>query len=478
VHDRLSDLMDAAASGGAYADARFVRQRSEYAATRNGEVDDLSHDEDEGIGVRVRVGGAWGFAATRDSSKKGAEAALARALAIARAQPSADPAPLAPEPPARGRHSGGEGTDPFSVPLERKLERLLEADAALGRDPRLNLRQVHFGAYARDTVFASTDGALFEQNVIETGGGIAATAMSGDEVQLRSFPGSHRGDTAQAGYEHFNALALVDEAPRVAEEAIALLTAEHCPSTATTLILDGEQVALQVHESVGHAVELDRVLGGEASYAGISWVAPDAIGSLRYGSDLMNVTADATSPGGLGSYRWDDEGVEGRAVPIVRDGILRGFLSGRESAASIGLDRSAGCMRADGFARQPIVRMTNVNLEPGQAGSLDDLIAATEHGIYMETNRSWSIDQRRLHFQFGTEIAWEIRDGRRTRMLRNPTYAGVTPEFWGSLDAVCSQEAWKLWGVLNCGKGEPGQAMHVSHGAAPARFRNVQVGIA
>jgi TldD protein len=478
VQDRLSELMDAAAAGGAYADARFVRERSEYASTRNGEVDELQRDEDEGIGVRVRVGGAWGFAATGDTSKRGAEAALARALAIARAQPRADPTPLAPEPVARGEHRGGEGTDPFEVPLERKLERLLAADAALGEDGQLNLRQAHYGAYSRDTIFASTDGALYDQRVIECGGGIAATATSADEVQVRTFPGSHRGDTTQSGYEHFDALPLVAEAPRVAEEALALLSADPCPSLVTTLILDGEQLALQVHESVGHAVELDRVLGGEASYAGTSWVPADAIGSLRYGSELMNVTADATSPGGLGSYRWDDEGVEGRAVPIVREGVLRGFLSGRESAAAIGLERSTGCMRADGFARQPIVRMTNVNLEPGDAGTLDDLIAQTEYGIYMETNRSWSIDQRRLQFQFGTEVAWEIVNGRRARMLRNPTYAGVTPQFWAGLDAVCSRPAWKLWGVLNCGKGEPGQSMHVSHGAAPARFGEVQVGIA
>jgi len=470
--------MESAAAGGAYADVRFMRQRSEFIATRNGEVDELHRDEDEGIGVRVRVGGAWGFAATRDTSKRGAEAALARALAIARAQPRAQATELAPEPVARGEHRAGEGTDPFEVPLERKLERLLAADAALGNDRRLNLRQAHYGAYARDTIFASTEGALYDQRVVDTGGGLAATAVDGDEVQARSFPGSHRGDTMQAGYEHFDEMPLVGQAPRLAEEAIALLSAAVCPSTTTTLILDGEQLALQVHESVGHAVELDRVLGGEASYAGISWVPPDAIGKLQYGSELMNVTADATSPGGLGSYRWDDEGVEGRAVPIVREGGLRGFLAGRESAALIGLERSTGCMRADGFARQPIVRMTNVNLEPGGAGSLEDLIAATDHGIYMETNKSWSIDQRRLHFQFGTEIAWEIEDGRRTRMLRNPTYAGVTPQFWAGLDAVCSRPAWKLWGILNCGKGEPGQSMRVSHGAAPARFRNVQVGIA
>jgi TldD protein len=426
----------------------------------------------------VRAGGAWGFAATNRTTRAAAEDALERALAIARAQPSVDATPLAPEPIARGTHHGGEGTDPFTVPLDRKLERLLEADAALGSDPRVTLRQAHYGAYAIETAFASTEGSYYEQSVVECGGGLTATATDGDEVQVRSFPSSHRGDTMQAGYEHFDGIDMVGQAPRLAEEAAALLTADDCPSTTITLILDGAQLALQVHESVGHAVELDRVLGGEASYAGTSWVGAEDLDTLRYGSPLMNVTADATSPGGLGSYRWDDEGVEGRAVPIVRDGVLRGFLSGRESAARIGLERSAGCMRAQGFARQPIVRMTNVNLEAGDAGTLEDLIAATEHGIYMETNKSWSIDQRRLHFQFGCEIAWQIENGKRTRMLRNPTYAGVTPRFWAGMDAVCSPSEWRLWGVLNCGKGEPGQSMRVSHGAAPGRFRDVQVGIA
>jgi TldD protein len=243
-------------------------------------------------------------------------------------------------------------------------------------------------------------------------------------------------------------------------------------------VLGGQQLALQVHESVGHAVELDRVLGTEASYAGTSFVSAGDIGKLRYGSELMNVVADATAAGGLGSYGWDDEGVEGRTEPIVREGVLAGFLSSRESAAAIGAPRSGGCMRADGFARQPIVRMSNVNLAPGDAGTLDDLIGATESGLYLETNRSWSIDSRRLHFQFATEAAWEIVDGERGQLVRNPSYSGITPEFWGSLDAICSPSEWRLWGLLNCGKGEPGQAMRVSHGTAPARFRDVQVGVA
>jgi len=284
---------------------------------------------------------------------------------------------------------------------------------------------------------------------------------------------------AQAGWEHFAALELPENAPRVAEQAIELLSAASCPLLDdATLILDSEQLALQIHESVGHAVELDRVLGGEASYAGTSWVRPEDLNQVRYGSELMTVIADATVPGGLGSYAWDDEGCPASATPIVTDGVLRGFLTSRETAAQIGLHHSGACMRASGFDRQPIVRMTNVSIAPGQAGTLDDLIADTDDGIYMETNRSWSIDQRRWQFQFGTEVAWEIKDGRRGRMLRNPSYAGVTPEFWGSLDAVGSASAWRLHGLVNCGKGEPGQLAHVSHGAAPARFRGVRVGIA
>ena len=472
----LEDLVGAAAVD--YADARFVHSRAERIATRNGEIDEIARDEQQGIGVRVRVGGAWGFAASSGTTKAAAEDALARAIAVAEAQPAAPAAPLAAEPPALGSHSGGAGRDPFEVPVEAKLERLLAADAALAADPRVAVRQAHFGAWSTRTVFASSEGALYDQRTTECGGGVMATAVGDGDAQVRSWPGSHRGDVMQAGWEHFESLDLTGNAPRVAEEAVALLTAPPVPAGVATVILDGEQVALQVHESVGHAVELDRILGLEASYAGTSWVGAGDAGSLRYGSELMNVTADATSPGGLGSYRWDDEGVEGRAVPIVRDGVLRGFLSGRESAAAIGLERSGGCMRAEGYARQPIVRMTNVNLEPGDAGSLADLIADTDDGLYLETNRSWSIDSRRLNFQFGTEAAWEIRNGERKRLLRNPVYRGVTPAFWGRLDAVCSAPEWKLWAVLDCGKGEPGQMMHVSHGAAPARFRGVQVGVA
>jgi TldD protein len=474
----LTDLMDAASRHADYADARHVRSRAESISTRNGEVESARSSDEDGMGVRVRVGGAWGFAAVRGSAAQDLEAALERALAVARAQPAASPAPLSPEPPAYGSHESALVTDPFEVATADKLDVLLAADAAMAGEPRVSARRAHFVAFAEDKLFASTDGSLCEQRSTECGGGISALAVSGHESQVRSWPASFRGDVAQAGYEHFLSLELAANAPRVGEEAAALLSAPACPEGRTDVILGSEQLALQVHESVGHAVELDRVLGGEASYAGTSFVSPADAGSLRYGSQLMNVTADATVAGGLGSFAWDDEGVAAQATPLVREGVLHGFLSSRESAASIGLARSGGCMRAEGFARQPIVRMTNVNLEPGHAGSLDDLIAATERGLYLETNRSWSIDSRRLHFQFATEAAWEIVGGKRGRLLRNPSYSGITPEFWAGLDAVCSGPDWRLWGLLNCGKGEPGQAMHVSHGTAPARFRNVHVGVA
>jgi TldD protein len=478
VKDLLEDLMDSAARSADYADARFVRSRSESLSTRNGALDQLDSQESEGIGVRVRVGGAWGFAGVRGTDRAGAEAALRRALAVAAAQPATPGAPLAAEPPARGEYTSPAERDPFEIGLEEKLGVLMAADAGLRTSPAVALTLARYQAVRVEKLFASTEGALCEQRITECGGGLAVVAVDGEESQIRSYPASHGGHVAQGGYEHFVSLDLAGHAPRVSAEAVGLLHAPACPPGRRTLLLAGEQLGLQVHESIGHAVELDRVLGREASYAGTSFVGAGAIGDLRIGSELVSVTADATNPGGLGSFRWDDEGVEGRAVPIVREGVLAGFLSSRETAAEIGLERSGGCMRADGFTRQPIVRMTNVNLEPGEAGTLDELIADTEDGLLIETNRSWSIDNRRLHFQFEGEAAWEISGGERGRLLRNPSYAGVTPEFWASCDAVCSPPEWRLISLLDCGKGEPGQVMRVSHGSAPARFRGVEVGVA
>jgi TldD protein len=477
--DVLTELMSRVQGRCSYAEARHVARREEALSVRTGRVEDIATASAEGIGVRVRVGGGWGFAATRDVSASGAEAAFTRALGIAEAQPAAPEGPLAPVAPARGHWASPHEIDPFDVSLEDKLDHLLVAEAALHTgDERLVRSVAAMRAWRERKALASTDGAACTQELVASGAGIAAWATDGHELQVRSYPLAHGGLFAASGWEHVLALDLAGHAPRVADEALQLLSAPPCPEGVTTVVLDGEQLALQIHESIGHALELDRILLGEASYAGTSWVAPDDLGSLRYGSDRLTIVADATLPGALGSFGWDDEGVAARRYPLIAEGVLRATLSNRESAAALGLEESGGCARADGFARQPIVRMTNVSIEPGEAGSLEDLIADTDEGVLLETNRSWSIDDRRLQFQFATEVGREIRGGRLGRLLRNPSYAGITPQFWGSLDAVCGPEEWRMWGLTNCGKGEPGQVMSVSHGAAPARFRGVQVGVA
>jgi TldD protein len=272
------------------------------------------------------------------------------------------------------------------------------------------------------------------------------------------------------------AMRLVEEAPRVAEEAEALLAAPPCPEGRRTLILDGGQLALQVHESCGHPIELDRVLGMELSYAGDSFLTLDKLDAFQYGSREVNIVADATAPGGLGTFGWDDEGVPAQRTPIVEAGRFVGYLSSRETAPAVGRT-SSGSMRASGWHRIPLIRMTNVNLLPGAAGSLEDLIADTDDGLFLATNKSWSIDNKRLNFQFGAEVAREIKGGKLGQLYKNATYTGITPEFWGACDAVCGPEAWRLWGTPNCGKGEPSQTARVGHGVAPARFRNVQVGV-
>jgi TldD protein len=476
VLDALVDLMDAAASRCAYADARWVDRSRESASVVDGAIEAIAVSDEEGVGVRVRVDGAWGFAATQDVSRAGLEDVLRRALALAEAQPRRPgAAPLAPVEPARGSWEGPCAVDPFGISLEEKLGLLLAADEAMAGDARIAQRRASTVAERTVKAFASTDGAACEQAFTECGGAIVAVAVEGGELQVRSFPSAHDGDVAQAGWEHVRALDLPGNGARVADEAVALLSAPRCPVGPTTLVLGSEQVALQLHESIGHALELDRMLGSEAAYAGTSWVAPDDVGSLRYGSDALNVVADATLPGGLGTYGWDDEGVPARRFRLVEGGRLVATLSSRETAGATGLEGQGGAMRADGFARQPLVRMTNVSLEPGEGGTLEDLVSGVDEGLYLETNGSWSIDDRRLHFQFATELAREIRGGELGRLRRNPVYAGVTPRFWASLDAVGSAGAWRVHGLLNCGKGEPGQLAHVSHGAAPARFVGVDV---
>jgi TldD protein len=477
--DALAEhAIDAAVAAGAgYADARVVQRRAQHVATKNGQVDTVSDAETEGVGVRVLVDGAWGFAGDPRLSEEGVRDAALRAVSFARASASRARrrVELAPLPPASGDFAAPVERDPVDVPLEEKIALCLGAEEGIRR-PEVKITEAMVRAMREHRVFRSSEGARITQRFVECGGGIDALAVSDEgRVQNRSYPSAHGGSSGQAGWEYVFGLGLDREAPRVGEEAAALLTADLCPAAVTTIVVDAEQMELQVHESVGHPTELDRVYGTEAAYAGTSFLKPGDLGSLRYGSEHMNITADPTTPLGLGTFGWDDEGAPARRQPVVEGGILTGYLASRETSALIGRELG-GSMRADNWSRMPLVRMTNLHLEPG-AGTLEDLLADVDDGLYLCTNKSWSIDDKRLNFQFGTQVAWEIKKGKLGRMLRDPTYTGVTPEFWGRLDAVAGPEAWELHGLTNCGKGQPGQHAHVSHGTSPARFRDVQVGV-
>ncbi|GGK00564.1 peptidase C69 [Pilimelia anulata] len=460
-------------AGARYADARLMHRRYESMDARNGEVEQLTREEDAGIGVRALVGSSWGFFALPETGTAAARAAGHRAAEIAEASATvAGPATdLAPAEPVVASWSSPCGTDPLDVPLSVKGDLLVGVTAAM-RSAGADLATALYRVWDTSKWFVSSDGHRIDQRTRECGGGMSALAIGDGETQIRSYPSS-TGDYRTAGWEFVESLALPAHAERIAAEARQLLTAPACPAGETTLILGGEQLALQIHESVGHAIELDRILGWEAAFAGTSWLDLAKLGSLKYGSPLMNITIDPTIPGALGSFGFDDEGTPAAARYAVREGIWTGVLAGRDSAAAAGLDY-AGSVRSDGWSRLPMVRMTNVGLEPGPH-TLDEIIAATDDGVFMETNRSWSIDDRRLNFQFGCEIGYEIKNGKRGRMLRNPTYTGIGPVFWGSMDMLSSEIV--PWGTPNCGKGQPGQVGHTGHPAAPARFRNVRVGV-
>jgi TldD protein len=467
-----------------YAEARVVSERRERLALRNHVLEQHEQTTSAGIGVRVLVRGAWGFAGLPEPSPAAAEAAARSAAAIARAVASAQPEPvlLVEEEPQRGTYATPVVVDPFTVPLATRVTDLGAALAVMrpeGEDGSpIVSANAHMRWWRTRTVLATTEGTRLDQTRLCGGAGIQLVARAGDILVRRSWPMDYDGGLAAGGYETVDRLALPEHAARIRDEALALLRAPPCPAGRRTLVLDTPQLALQIHESCGHPTECDRALGDEVSLAGASFLTPDRLGRFRYGAPRVNLTADATTPGGLGTFGWDDEGVPARVTPLVARGMFVGYLSSRETAAKLGLGRSAGCMRAESWSRPPIIRMINVSLEPDPDGpaSVDELVADTADGVLMTTNRSWSIDDLRLHFQFGCEAAWEIKNGQRTRLLRDPLYAGSTPAFWRSCDAIGNRDAWRLWGLASCGKGDPIQIIAVGHGCAPARFRDVDVG--
>jgi len=469
--------------GASYADGRIVSQRSRALTTKNGKVGSASDAESEGMSVRVLADGAWGFAASENLSRAGVEATAARAVEIARAsaQVKQQDVRLAPEKSVTTEWITPHVIDPFSIPVEQNIALLLKIDSELRAVGGVTLAETNLNFNREEQWFVSSEGTDIHQTKYSAGAGYAAYAFAGNEIQKRSYPNSYGGQWQNKGYELIEELKLIENARRIAEEAVALHHADQCPEGTFDIILDSSQLGLQIHESIGHPIELDRVLGMEANFAGTSFLTLDKLRTLRYGSEMVNVVADARQEHGpgLGTFGFDDEGVPAQCTPIITHGLFTGYLSSRETAHTIGENRSGGTLRAEGWNRLPMIRMTNISLLPGEKPlSLEQLIAATDRGVLMQTNRSWSIDDKRYNFQFGCEIGWEIKNGKRVRMLKNPSYSGITTEFWNSLDAICSREEWTLWGTPNCGKGQPQQVMGTGHGAAPSRFRGVKVGSA
>jgi len=474
--------LNIAEQGGAtYADIRVVSRDTQSIAVKNGQLEALEQEETRGFGVRVIANGAWGFAASSRIEPAEIERVVTQAITIAKASALTKThdvnmgSPIA----VKASYQTPVKINPRTVSNAEKVSLLLKADAEMRRVKGVKVSRGFMAFLREDKIFASTEGSYITQEFVECGCGIVALAthLQTGEVQVRSYPNSGGRHHQARGYEFIIDQKLVENAGRVGEEAVALLTADQCPSyDATTIILDGSQLALQVHESCGHPIELDRVLGSEAAHAGTSFLTLDKLDNFRYGSEVVNITADATIPWGLGTFGYDDEGVPAQKTDIIKKGMFVGYLTSRETAQQLKLGPSNGTMRADGWGHAPIIRMTNINLLPG-TWDVDDLIADTDVGLWMETSRSSSIDDKRLNFQFGTELAWEIKGGKKTRMLKNATYTGLTPQFWGACDAVGNEKSWAVWGTASCGKGQPHQTAHTGHGTAPARFRNVRVGV-
>ena len=469
-----SAVQAALEAGAGYADARVNLLRQETLQLYNGALEEADHLEEAGIGVRVLVDGCWGFAALpgrgTSEARSAARRAVRRAGELARAL--VQPVRLVGEGVHVAAYATPVATDPFAVPLADKLDHLKRCDASMRGAAETVVRQADLGLRREEQWQASSEGAAIHQVLVRTGAGISTTAAAHGHVERRSWPASFGGNFKTGGWEHVEAMDLPAHGARMRDEAVALCAADACPAGTRDLILMGNQLMLQIHESVGHPNELDRVFGHEVDLAGSSFATTEKLGSFRYGSDLVNLVADSTAPEGLDTRGFDDDGVASGRWHVVKDGLFTGYHTNREWAGRIGEDRSRGTNRAEGWYNPPIIRITNLSLMPG-SWTLDDLIADTEDGVLCDTVKMWSIDQRRLNFQFTTEIGWEIKNGEQGRMLRNPTYQGTTPTFWGSCDAICDERHWQMWGVPNCGKGNPMQVAEMSHGAAPARFRSV-----
>jgi len=459
-------------AGAEYGDLRLLESISEIVRGQDRRIAGVQDSQDNGFGVRVLYRGAWGFAASSVISPEELPSVVDLALEIAKGSASLmrEPVLLAPEPVQTDSVVTPFSVDPFAVPLEEKTSLLLETMELLHRQSGIERSSARLWARRDRKFFASTEGARIQFDLLAVHGECEATAVQNGRFASRSFSTP----PLRAGYEVITDAGFVREAPRVASQALEKLRAPPVEPGRYDLVLDPEHLSLTIHESCGHPSELDRALGYEANYAGTSFLTPDKRGWFRYGSPHVTMVADNTEPQTLAATGYDDDGVACQRWDIVREGIFVDYCTSREMAPKIGEPRSHGSNRADGWGSIPMVRIANIGLQPG-AERLDDIIADVRRGIYIEGHGSFSIDQQRYNFQFGGDAFWLIENGKRVHMLRDVIYHGITPEFWGSCDAVADASYRRRYGFLTCGKGQPGQSGWMSHPASHARFRDISV---
>lgn len=472
----IAAVEEARSLGASYADCRYVEIEDESLSFSNGSPESVQKSYDKGVGIRALVDGAWGFFGTSVITPEEISRAVKKAIEIGKASAGLNEKPvvLAETGSFKDKYVSNYKKDPFEVSLKEKLDYLSEIDGTMAAYEDLSSRDSHIDFRRTNSFFTSSEGTRVEQKIIHSGVGIdLSISKSRHERASRSYP-KNGGQYECKGFELLSEYDFNSEISRLYDEVKGLLAAPDCPSATADIVLDGSVVSLVIHELIGHPLELDRVFGSERNFSGTSFATVDKLGSLQYGSAIINVVSDPTHPHGLASFGYDDEGVKAHKADLIRGGILAGYLSSRETAAIIS-GKSTGAMRADSWGNIPLVRMTNIILTPGDR-SFDDIISSVDDGIYMSTISSWSPSDDRSSFEFGCEIAWEIKGGKLGQVYKNPTFSGKTLEFWNSVEAIGDESSWKIWGTPNCGKGQPGQNARTAQGASPILVSNVKVG--
>lgn len=478
--DEMRDLADRIVGqlhhkGIDYGDARVEYTDLENLTFRKQRLAEAELQASQGVGIRVLVKGCWGFASCSGFDSDLVEKTVDRAVSVARAGASViqGSVRLSEEIPAVGHYDGPCEKNPFEIPRSEKLDLLARAADIMHTSPLISMSWSNLRFERKRSAFSSTEGTLVSSDLCFSMPLIMAYAVHNDDMQSRGFQEGAR----IAGWEWIEQADMISWAEKSREEAIMKVKAPEGPSGVMDLVMDGTHLSLTMHESVGHPTESDRVLGWEASMAGRTFLNIDDQEKLKYGSEIVNFIADNTMPYGVASWGWDDDGVPGQKWYTVKDGIFQQFGSVRETALLVNRKHSRGCCRAMSFSSFPINRQPNFYLEPGKEQiTPDDLISEVDKGVYIEGRGSFSIDQRRVNFQFGGDMFWEIRNGKKVQPLKKVIYRSKTRDFWGSCDGISDDRFFKTMGLLTCGKGEPMQAARMTHGASTSRFRNIEVG--